>query len=133
VRRLILASGKICVELASSRERSERSAVAVCRVEQLYPFPEDDVRAVLEGYPRLEEVIWMQEEPRNMGAWEHLAPQIAQLVGGRWPLRYLGRPASSSPAEGSAARHNANQAMLIHQACDQAETADEESVLLKKT
>ena len=132
VRRLILASGKICVELAASRERAENSGVAVCRIEQLYPIPEDDLRAALEGYPHLEEVVWLQEEPRNMGAWEYLQPQLAQFIDGRWPLRYLGRPASASPAEGSATRHNANQALLIHQAYDLAEIAAEEGVLLKK-
>lgn len=133
VRRLILASGKICVELAASRERSGHPGVAVCRLEQLYPLPEDDLRAALEAYPHLEEVVWMQEEPRNMGAWEHVGPQIARLIDGRWPLRYLGRPASASPAEGSTARHNANQAMLIHQAYDLAEVAAEEGLVLKKT
>ena len=133
VRRLILASGKICVELAASRERAEHSDVTICRVEQLYPFPEDDLRTALEGYPHLEEVVWMQEEPRNMGAWEHLKPEIAQLIDGRWPLHYLGRPASASPAEGSAARHNANQAMLIRQAYDLTEIAAEEGALVKRS
>ena len=133
VRRLILASGKICVELAASRERAEHSDVTICRVEQLYPFPEDDLRTALEGYPQLEEVVWMQEEPRNMGAWEHLKPEIAQLIDGRWPLHYLGRPASASPAEGSAARHNANQAMLIRQAYDLTEIAAEEGALVRRS
>jgi len=133
VRRLILASGKICVELAASRERAEHSDVTICRVEQLYPFPEDDLRTALEGYPHLEEVVWMQEEPRNMGAWEHLKPEIAQLIDGRWPLHYLGRPASASPAEGSAARHNANQAMLIRQAYDLTEIAAEEGALVRRS
>ena len=133
VRRLILASGKICVELAASRERAEHSDVTICRVEQLYPFPEDDLRTALEGYPQLEEIVWMQEEPRNMGAWEHLKPEIAQLIDGRWPLHYLGRPASASPAEGSAARHNANQAMLIRQAYDLTEIAAEEGALVRRS
>jgi len=75
----------------------------------------------------------MQEEPRNMGAWEHLKPEIAQLIDGRWPLHYLGRPASASPAEGSAARHNANQAMLIRQAYDLTEIAAEEGALVKRS
>ena len=133
VRRLILASGKICVELAASRERAEHSDVTICRVEQLYPFPEDDLRTALEGYPQLEKIVWMQEEPRNMGAWEHLKPEIAQLIDGRWPLHYLGRPASASPAEGSAARHNANQAMLIRQAYDLTEIAAEEGALVRRS
>jgi len=131
VRRLILASGKIAVELLASPERARGAAVAVCRVEQLYPLAEDDLLPVLEAYPHLEEVVWMQEEPRNMGAWEFIKLQIDRLIAGRWPLHYIGRPRRSSPAEGSSAWHSVNQAALIHQAFDLAEAPIEESLLLK--
>ena len=131
VRRLVLASGKIAVDLLASPQRRANRAVAICRLEQLYPFPELDLRPVLESYPRLEEVVWMQEEPRNMGAWEFLRLQLARLIDGRWPLLYIGRPRSSSPAEGSSTWHAATQAGLIQQAYDRAETAVEERVLLK--
>ncbi|HEY6292635.1 MAG TPA: 2-oxoglutarate dehydrogenase E1 component [Terriglobia bacterium] len=133
VRRLVLASGKIAVELLASPGRRENHAVAICRLEQLYPFPEVDLRPVLDSYPRVEEVVWMQEEPRNMGAWEFLRLQLARLIDGRWPLLYVGRPRSSSPAEGSSAWHAATQAALIHQAYDLAEASVEESVLLRKS
>jgi 2-oxoglutarate dehydrogenase E1 component len=130
IRRLILASGKITVELAASRDKNP--AVAVARVEQLYPWPEADLRPVLESYPHLEEVAWMQEEPSNMGAWEFLQPQLTRLINGRWPLNYIGRPRSSSPAEGSSSWHAATQAALIHQAYDLAELPADEGVLLKR-
>jgi 2-oxoglutarate dehydrogenase E1 component len=131
VRRLILVSGKIAVDLMASPERRQGSAVAICRVEQLYPLAEDDLLPVLEAYPNLEEVVWMQEEPRNMGAWEFIKLQIDRLIAGRCPLRYIGRPRRSSPAEGSSAWHSVTQAGLIHQAFDLAEAPVEETELLK--
>ena len=131
VRRLILASGKIAVELLASPGRSRGAAVAICRVEQLYPLAEDDLLPVLEAYPRLEEVVWMQEEPRNMGAWEFIKLQLDRLIAGRWPLHYIGRPRRSSPAEGSSAWHSVTQTTLIHQAFDLAEAPVEENLLLK--
>jgi 2-oxoglutarate dehydrogenase E1 component len=131
VRRLILCSGKVYVDLVTCGRREQTPEVAIARLEQLYPFPEDDLRPVLQGYPRLEEVVWMQEEPRNMGAWEFLRLQLARLIDGRWPLHYIGRPRSSSPAEGSAAWHTQNQEALLRNAFDLAEIRAEESVLLK--
>jgi len=133
VRRLILSSGKVYVDLVSSGLRATNPAVAVCRLEQLYPFPEEDLKPLLESYPNLEEVAWVQEEPRNMGAWEFLKLQLARLIDGRWPLHYIGRPRSSSPAEGSSAWHALNQELVITQAYDPSETRSEESVLLRRT
>ena len=86
------------------------------RVEQLYPFPSDDLRPVLDRYSKAEEIVWAQEEPENMGAWEFAHPLLTDLLDGHLPLRYLGRPRSSSPAEGSLAAHNFNQTALIEQA-----------------
>src|SRR5207237_8053021 len=122
VRRLILSSGKVYVDLVSSGLRATNPAVAVCRLEQLYPFPEEDLKPLLESYPNLEEVAWVQEEPRNMGAWEFLKLQLARLIDGRWPLHYIGRPRSSSPAEGSSAWHALNQELVINQAYDLSQT-----------
>ncbi len=115
-RRVVLCSGKIYIDLVSSKLRAEAKDVALVRVEQLYPFPADDLRPVLERYATAEEVVWAQEEPENMGAWEFARPLLTDLLGGRLPLHYLGRPRSSSPAEGSLAAHNFNQAALIEQA-----------------
>ncbi len=132
VRRLILCSGKIYVDLVTSELRHRTPGVAICRVEQLYPFPEDDLRPRLDQFPYLEEVVWMQEEPRNMGAWEFLRLQLARLIDGRWPLLYIGRPRSSSPSEGSSAWYAVNQETLIKQAYDLKAERVEESVLLKR-
>jgi 2-oxoglutarate dehydrogenase E1 component len=132
VRRLIVSSGKVYVDLVTSERREATRAVAVCRVEQLYPFPEQDLRPVLERYPNLEEVVWLQEEPRNMGAWGFMRLQLAKLIDGRWPLRYIGRPRSSSPGEGSSAWHALNQETIIKQAYDLAEVRADEGLLLRK-
>jgi 2-oxoglutarate dehydrogenase E1 component len=115
VRRLVFASGKMAVDLLASDARAAAPSVAVCRVEQLYPLPVRDMLQAIDGYPNLEEVVWVQEEPENMGAWEFVRPSLENLVGTR-PLAVLARPRSSSPAEGSAARHAQNQARLVAQA-----------------
>jgi 2-oxoglutarate dehydrogenase E1 component len=128
VRRLVLASGKIAIELLAAREREPNAALAVCRVEQLYPFPEADLRPLLDSYPHLEDVVWLQEEPRNMGAWEFMRLQLQRLIENRWPLTYVGRPRSSSPAEGSSAWHAANQAALLRQAGELTEAGVEEKL-----
>lgn len=116
VRRLILCSGKVYVDLVSSKRKEESPAVAIARVEQLYAFPTDELRSTLNGYLNLEEVVWLQEEPENMGAWEYMQPRLNVLIDRRWPLRCIGRPRSSSPAEGSSTWHAINQAALIERA-----------------
>ena len=116
VRRLILCSGKIYVDLISSERREETPEVAIARLEQLYPFPFEDARPVLEGYPELEEMVWVQEEPQNMGAWEAVRPCLQEISNGRWPLHYVGRPRRASPAEGSTTWHNAMQEAIVRQA-----------------
>jgi 2-oxoglutarate dehydrogenase E1 component len=76
VRRVVLCSGKVAVDLVSSELRANSPEVAIVRVEQIYPFPWDDLKAVLEFYPKLTEVVWLQEEPENMGAWEFVRPLL---------------------------------------------------------
>ncbi|MCC7008170.1 MAG: 2-oxoglutarate dehydrogenase E1 component [Acidobacteria bacterium] len=115
VRRLVFATGKVSVDLLTSAHRHASPAVAITRVEQLYPLPINEMLQSLESYPRLEEVLWVQEEPENMGAWEFVRPLIEDLVGPR-RLAVLARPRSSSPAEGSAARHARNQEQLLARA-----------------
>jgi 2-oxoglutarate dehydrogenase E1 component len=116
IRRLVLCSGKVAIDLLTSERRKEAPAVAICRVEQLYPLPVNDIRKVMEGYPSLEQVVWVQEEPENYGAFEFVRPHLQSIVAGRYNFSYIARPRSSSPAEGSAARHAQNQALLIAQA-----------------
>jgi 2-oxoglutarate dehydrogenase E1 component len=116
VRRLILCSGKVYVDLVTNPHREETPVMAIARVEQLYPFPAGDLQPLLEEYPGLEEVVWLQEEPENMGAWTYMQTRLGKLIAGRWPLRYIGRPPNSSPAEGSSAWHAVNQKALVERA-----------------
>lgn len=113
VRRLLLCSGKVYVDLITTEARDETPEVAVVRLEQLYIFPLNELGAVLEKYPNLREVVWVQEEPQNMGAWSYLQPRLNLLMQERCPLYYLGRPRSSSPAEGSSSWHAATQEKLV--------------------
>ncbi|MBA3271183.1 MAG: 2-oxoglutarate dehydrogenase E1 component [Acidobacteria bacterium] len=133
VRRLVLCSGKVYVDLVSSEQRKTAANVALVRVEQLYPFPLDEIREVLDAYPKLHEVSWVQEEPENMGAWEFARPHLDQLLDGRWPLRYIGRVRNSSPSEGSAAWHALNQRAIVAQTFEEkADTRDADRVLSKQ-
>ena len=117
VRRLVLCSGKVYVDLVSSEHRRQTaSQVAICRVEQLAPFPRVALREVLDGYPSLDEVAWLQEEPENMGAWDWVRGQLLETIEDRCSLRFIGRVRSASPSEGSATWHQINQRKLVDEA-----------------
>jgi 2-oxoglutarate dehydrogenase E1 component len=118
IKRLVLCSGKVYVDLVTSGPREAAEDIAICRVEQLYPFPHVALNDLVAGYPSLRDVVWLQEEPENMGAWEFMRPLLEGLVAGRCPVRYVGRPRSASPSEGSAAWHQLNQKTLIERAFD---------------
>ena len=119
VTRLVLCSGKVVVDLLGGTEdqRAERAAiagrerVAVGRVEELYPFPQAEIDALVASYPNLQEVVWVQEEPRNMGAWTYIAPRLGEMLA--QPLRYEGRPERASPAEGYQHRHLREQHRIV--------------------
>jgi len=113
--RLILCSGKLYYELAAAAEGLGANRPAVARLEQLYSFPERQLRELLGRYTQLTEVVWAQEEPRNMGAWSWVAPRLAPLLQGR-PLRYAGRPERASPAEGYHQAHAIEQARIVEDA-----------------
>ena len=115
IRRVLVCSGKVYVDLMVSEHRAARQDVAICRLEQLYPVPMRDLRAMFDGFPNAEEVIWVQEEPENMGAWDFIRPHLVELAGNR-AVRRVARPRSASPAEGSAARHATNQQILVDKA-----------------
>lgn len=133
VRRLLLCSGKVGIDLITAEARADSPAVAIVRLEQLYVFPHKELGTVLDRYPNLREVVWVQEEPRNMGAWSYLQPRLNLLIQERYPLYYLGRPRSSSPAEGSLAWHKATQEKLVALAFDlQAELRVGEMVIFEK-
>jgi 2-oxoglutarate dehydrogenase E1 component len=113
---LILCSGRIYVDLVTNDLRKESSSIAIARLEQLYPFPQPALESLIAKYPNIERMIWVQEEPLNMGAWNYLRPRLRQLMGDALPLHYVGRPESSSPAEGSSTLYRINQQALIEQA-----------------
>lgn len=116
VSRLLLCSGKIGIDLIGDERRVAAENVAVVRVEELYPFPVEALTRTLADYPHLQEVIWVQEEPRNMGAWRYMAPRLRALVGPQRPVAYIGRQRSASPAEGSSDVHAAEQARIVEAA-----------------
>jgi 2-oxoglutarate dehydrogenase E1 component len=115
VRRVILCTGKVHVDLAGSDRRAAARDVAIVRVEQLYPVPSQSLRAVLDGYRSADDIVWVQEEPDNMGTWDFIRPHLVDAAAGR-PVRAIARPRSASPAEGSAARHARQQQQLIEAA-----------------
>jgi 2-oxoglutarate dehydrogenase E1 component len=109
VRRVVLCSGHIWAELQADTRRAASDDVAVIRVEELYPFPRERLLEVVEKYGRADETVWLQEEPRNMGAWTFVEHQLR----GARELRYVGRPEQASPAEGWAEAHTAEQRRII--------------------
>jgi 2-oxoglutarate dehydrogenase E1 component len=116
ITRLVLCAGKVYIDLIGMPESREARNVAVIRMEELYSFPQDELRAVLAGYPNIREVVWLQEEPRNMGAWSYIAPLLRPLIPADVPLAYAGRAPSSTPAEGSLAEHTVEQTRIIREA-----------------
>jgi 2-oxoglutarate dehydrogenase E1 component len=113
VDRLVFVSGKFYVDLDSSDYREEHPNVAIIRVEQLYPFPAQDFKTIIDRYPNIKQIVWAQEEPKNMGAWDFMNYRIKKMVGMKTPVNYVGRRRSSSPAEGSKTAHQVNQSMII--------------------
>ena len=115
-RALVLCSGKIYYDLLEEAEKRDADRPPIARLEQLYPFPDPDLRALFQRYPSLTEVVWTQEEPKNMGPWtfieEHLSPILPPGV----YLRYVGRPERASPAEGYNSTHVVEQERIINEA-----------------
>ena len=118
VTRLILCTGKIYYDLVGHELREGNESVAIGRVELLYPFPEEDIRELIDTYPNLEEVLWVQEEPRNMGARAHMSPRLLQILPDDLEFGYVGRPERASPGEGYPAAHNAEQNRILATALD---------------
>jgi 2-oxoglutarate decarboxylase len=114
VSRVVFCSGKVYYDLLAAREERQAGHVALARVEQLYPFAADQAAEMLGAYPDTAELLWAQEEPRNMGPWHFIRDQFQGLLkaDGR-ELRYVGRPESASPASGSGKRHQQEQAAII--------------------
>jgi len=117
VKTLVLCSGKIFYEVLSVRREHAIKNIALIRLEQLYPFPTQDLDRIIARYPNAEKLVWCQEEPKNQGAWDQIKfrfkPYIAQYT---LALHYAGRPTAASPATGSHHRHVAQQTQVIRQA-----------------
>ena len=116
VRRLLLCSGKVYYDLVGSPDFEQAAEIAVVRVERLYPFPDDELQAVLGRYPKIESFAWVQEEPRNMGARKFVLPRIRHLVPYQIPLGDISRPERSRPAEGYPAAHHVEQERIVREA-----------------
>jgi 2-oxoglutarate dehydrogenase E1 component len=120
VERLVLCTGKVAIDLAEELDKSadvNRDWLHIARVEQLYPFPKQEIKAIIDRFPNLTEVLWVQEEPKNMGAWSYIEPRIRQLVEtSKTAVGYNGRPKRSSPASGYQQIHTFEQQFIINQA-----------------
>jgi 2-oxoglutarate dehydrogenase E1 component len=114
VKRVVLCSGKVYYDLLAERRKRNEQRVALVRVEQLYPFPADAIREALAPFQRESEILWCQEEPRNMGAWPMFDEWLEEATEGR--PRYVGRKASASPATGSQKKHAAEHEKLLSEA-----------------
>jgi 2-oxoglutarate dehydrogenase E1 component len=111
VRRLVLCTAKMYYDLHEAK--ADRTDVAIVRVDELYPWPGADVAAIVDRYPNLEDVVWAQEEPKNMGAWTYAAPQLRVATGNMLTIRYIGRPERASPAEGYSEAHKVEQKRIV--------------------
>jgi 2-oxoglutarate dehydrogenase E1 component len=114
--RVVLCSGKVYYDLIAEADKLGNGRPAIVRLEQLYSFPWTEMRAVLGRYPNLEELVWVQEEPRNMGAWSYVEPKLRELAGEAVEVSYISRPERASPAEGYPAAHAAEQGRIIREA-----------------
>ncbi|MCU1229434.1 MAG: alpha-ketoglutarate decarboxylase, partial [Acidobacteria bacterium] len=112
VKRVVITSGKVYYDLLAARQKANVN-VPIIRLEQFYPFPQGMLASALQPFVNATELIWAQEEPRNMGAWPFLHDRMQQLVGGNQRLKYVGRPISASPATGSHHRHEEQQKALV--------------------
>ncbi|MBX3291508.1 MAG: multifunctional oxoglutarate decarboxylase/oxoglutarate dehydrogenase thiamine pyrophosphate-binding subunit/dihydrolipoyllysine-residue succinyltransferase subunit [Acidobacteria bacterium] len=117
VRRVAVCSGKVFYDLDAARGSSVGD-IAVVRLEQFYPFPAAGLRDVIASYPNASDIVWVQEEPQNMGGWQFVEHRIGALLPGGVSLRYIGRPASASPATGSYAVHELEQSKLVSETLD---------------
>jgi 2-oxoglutarate decarboxylase len=118
VTRLVLCTGKIYYDLVGHPERASHMGLAVARVELLYPFPERQILELMGRYPKLAEVLWVQEEPRNMGARAHMFPRLMQIMPPEMHFGYIGRPERASPGEGYPAAHIDEQNRIVTTAID---------------
>jgi 2-oxoglutarate dehydrogenase E1 component len=123
VRRVVFCSGKVYYDLLKARRKESIREVALVRIEQLYPFPNDEYEAVLRKYASAGDIVWCQEEPQNQGAWYQIRHRMQELAGRRDVL-YAGRPPAAAPATGMSKMHETEQNTLVQAALSATETED---------
>jgi len=116
VRRIVLCSGKVYYDLNAGRLKTDDRRVAIVRLEQFYPFPESALREIFASYPNATQLVWAQEEAKNMGGWTFVEPRLMGMLPACERPYYGGRAASASPATGSYAIHELEQRQLVDQA-----------------
>jgi 2-oxoglutarate dehydrogenase E1 component len=114
----VLCTGKIFYDLKGHTTREDNPGVAISRVELLYPFPQQQILDEVARYPNLREVLWVQEEPRNMGARAHMFPRLMQILPPHLAFGFIGRPERASPGEGYPVAHVAEQNRILRTALD---------------
>ncbi|MFP4333858.1 MAG: 2-oxoglutarate dehydrogenase E1 component [Wenzhouxiangella sp.] len=116
VKRLVFCAGKVYFDLAAERDENKIEDIALVRVEQLYPFPREELQGIIEHYAAAGEVVWCQEEPLNQGAWFQIRHHIQACIRAEQKLKYVGREASASPAVGYYQIHQEQQKRLVSEA-----------------
>jgi 2-oxoglutarate dehydrogenase E1 component len=116
IKRVILCSGKVYYDLFARRQEAELDTVVIIRIEQLYPFPVDELQQQVNRYKNAETFIWCQEEPMNQGAWYSSQHHMRAVIGKQNHLEYAGRPFLAAPAEGNMTTHKLEQAQLVNEA-----------------
>ncbi|AAU37962.1 2-oxoglutarate dehydrogenase E1 component [[Mannheimia] succiniciproducens] len=116
VKRVVFCAGKVYYDLLEQRRKNNQTDIAIIRIEQLYPYPHEEMRDILTAYSHVKDYVWCQEEPLNQGAWYCSQHNFVANLPADGKLRYVGRPASASPAVGYLALHNEQQKALVAEA-----------------
>jgi 2-oxoglutarate dehydrogenase E1 component len=116
MRRVLVCTGKMAIDLLANEKRARAEHLAIVRVEMLYPFPASELQKVFANYPHAQEIIWVQEEPGNMGAWNYMASHLAPLLAAKTALHVIARPDRASPAAGFWDLYMAEQEEIVRQA-----------------
>ena len=117
VTRLIFASGKVAIDMHEALdEENTPEWLHIVRIEELYPFPEKEIKKILSRYKNVKEFKWVQEEPQNMGAWHYIQPLLREVAPDGVKTRYIGRRRRSSPSEGDPKTHRAEQSRIVNEA-----------------
>ena len=113
--KLLLCSGRVYYDLDAYRQKEKREDVAIIRMEQLYPFDAEELKKIISRYGKVDECLWVQEEPKNMGPWPYVSTHLSKVLPSHLPIRYVGREGSATPATGFYARHKKELANILQQ------------------